>query len=94
MARLDPHSFCDSDQPRIRRLDLALDVDFRRTVVTGRVTLDLGGSAAGPLDLDTKGLIIRGVTTGDGAGVRFSVGEEEPIVGRRLRLELPSPTRA
>ena len=93
MTRLDPHSYCDSDQPRTRRLDLALDVDFTRQVLAGRVTLDLGGPSAGPFDLDTKGLSIRSARTDDGRAVPFLLGDEEPILGRRLRLDLPAGTR-
>ena len=41
MTRLDPHSYCDSDQPRTRRLDLALDVCSRVVVLGGgRVLAD------------------------------------------------------
>ena len=47
MARLDPHSYFDADQPRTRRLTIALDVDFTRQVLAGTVVLDLGGSAQG-----------------------------------------------
>ena len=86
MARLDPHSFYDSDQPRVRRLDLALDVDFARQILSGTAVLDLGAEAAGPLDLDTRGLTIHAVATGSGAAVPFTLGPEESILGRRLRL--------
>jgi len=92
MARPDPHSYLDADQPRVRALDLALDVDFARRVVAGRVTLDLGAPAAGALDLDTKGLQVRAVVAG-GAAVPFALADEEPILGRRLRLDLPDGTR-
>jgi aminopeptidase N len=93
MARLDPHSFYDSDQPRTRRLDLALDVDFARQVLSGTAVLDLGAEAAGPLDLDTRGLTIHAVATQSGAAVPFALGPEERILGRRLRLDLPPGTR-
>lgn len=93
MTRLDPHSYCDSDQPRIRRLDLALDVDFARQIIVGRATLDLGEPSSGPLDLDTKGLTIQSVRSDVARAVHFALGDEEPILGRRLRLELPPGTR-
>jgi len=94
MARLDPHSYFDADQPRTRRLALAFDVDFARRVVAGRVVLDLGGPAQGDLDLDTKGLRILSVRTGDGRTVPHALGAEEPILGQRLRLGLPAGTAA
>jgi leukotriene-A4 hydrolase len=92
MSRLDPHSFFDSDQPRTRQLSLDIAVDFGRRTVAGRVTLDLGGPSSGPLDLDTKGLAIESATTAAGAAIPYALGAEEPILGRRLRLELPPGT--
>jgi aminopeptidase N len=93
MSRLDPHSYFESDQPRTRRLLLEIGVDFERRRVRGRATLDLGASASGPLDLDTKGLVIASAATGSGAAVPFTLGAEEPILGRRLRLDLPPGTK-
>jgi aminopeptidase N len=93
MARLDPHSYFDADQPRTRHLDLDLTVDFERQCVAGQVTLVLGEAASGPLDLDTKGLTILSATADTGRAVPFELGEEEPILGSRLRLALPAGTR-
>jgi len=93
MARIDPHSYFDTDQPRVRHLDLAWNVDFEAHVLDGHVVLDLGDASAGPLDLDTKALTIRSIRTADGADVRYELGPEEEILGRRLRLSLPAGTR-
>jgi leukotriene-A4 hydrolase len=93
MARIDPHSFFDSDQPRVRHIDLEWRVDFDSHELDGHVVLDLGDASSGPLDLDTKGLTIRAVQNQAGTGVRYELGPEEEILGRRLRLVLPSGTR-
>jgi aminopeptidase N len=93
MANIDPHSFADDAQPRTRRVDLSLEVDFDRRRIAGGATLQLEGPSDGPLDLDTKGLTIASATTESGASVPYRLGEEEPILGRRLRLELPGGTR-
>jgi aminopeptidase N len=93
MSRIDPHSYADAAQPRVRHLDLDLDVDFDRRVLSGEAVLSLDGPGEGPLDLDTKGLAIRSVVTDGGAAVPFDLADEEPILGRRLRLSLPSGTR-
>ena len=92
MSRLDPHSFFDSDQPRTRHLALEIGVDFERQRVAGRVKLDLGGPSSGPLDLDTKGLVIAAAASGAGTPIPYALGSEEPILGRRLRLDLPPGT--
>jgi aminopeptidase N len=93
MARRDPHSHADSEQPRPRHLRLRLAVDFASREVSGEAALDLGAPSAGPLDLDTRSLEIREVRTGNGASLPFELGPEEPILGRRLRLLLPAGTR-
>jgi aminopeptidase N len=91
MARTDPHSYFDDAQPRTRHVEVAWRVDFARRLVEGRLTLHLEGGS-GPLDLDTKGLAIASVTAG-GTALPFALAEEEPVRGRRLRLELPAGAR-
>jgi len=93
MSRFDPHSFFDTDQPRTHHLTLEITVDFERQRVAGRVQLDLGGPSSGPLDLDTRGLAIAAAATGTGEPIPFALGAEDPILGRRLRLDLPPGTK-
>lgn len=98
MARLDPHSYCDSEQPEAEAFDLEARVDFAARVLSGRVTLRLRASSArargGPLDLDTRGLHIERVEGADGAALRFTLDAPDPILGARLRVELPPGTVA
>ncbi len=93
MALLDPHSYVDSDHPRTRRVRLALDVDFGRKVLSGTAVLELAAESSGTMDLDSKGLAIREVRNQSGTAVPFEIGDEDPILGRRLRLTLPAGTR-
>ena len=94
MSRVDPHSYYDDSQPRTRRWQLELRVDFAKQVLDGRVTLELEQPSGGVLDLDSKGLTIHEVRTQNGAAVPFEMGEEAEILGRRLRLQLPAGTAA
>jgi leukotriene A-4 hydrolase/aminopeptidase len=89
MARVDPHSYFDDAQPRTKSWRLRLRADFERKVLRGEATLLFKEAARGPLDLDTKGLSVEGAVTDTGAPVPFVLGPEEPILGRRLRLDLP-----
>jgi aminopeptidase N len=93
MSRPDPHSYADGAQPRVVHLDLDLAADFDRHVLSGTAVLTLGSPSEGTLDLDTKGLAIREARTEGGAAVPFSLADEDPILGRKLSLELPSGTR-
>ncbi len=92
MARVDPHSHFDDAQPRSRHWRLRLRADFARKVLAGTVELELDGEG-GTLDLDAKGQTIRAVSSG-GAAVPFALGPDEPVLGRRLRLELPRGARS
>ena len=88
MARLDPHSHTDLGQPHQKHLSWKAEVDFAGRTLRGTATLrfDRGGS---PVDLDSRGLVIESVTAVDGGPLRFELGSPEPILGERLRVELP-----
>ena len=93
MARLDPHSYCDSRQPRTKELRLRLRLDFQKKTLSGEASLGFEEDARGTLDLDSRDLTIHAVRTASGRPVPWHFGEEDPILGRRLRLEIPEPTR-
>jgi len=92
MARLDPHSYADSDQPRIHHLDWRAVVDFDTRILTAEVALSLADPADGLLDLDTRDLLIDAVETGDGQPVEWRLSPTAEILGSRLRLDLPDGT--
>lgn len=94
MAQPDPHSYFDDTQARTARWHLALNVDFSKKEVSGAVTLHFVAPAQGPLDLDTRGLSIEGVSTAGGQTVPWELLAEQPILGARLRLTLPEATGA
>ena len=92
MARIDPHSYCDSDQPEVSHFELRARVDFERRVLAGEATLLLAPSAArsagGPLDLDSRGLSVSAVSSGSGQALSFELGPSDDILGTRLRVML------
>jgi leukotriene A-4 hydrolase/aminopeptidase len=93
MTRIDPHSYFDDAQPRTQSWHLRLRVDFDRKVLEGEATLLFPAGASGVLDLDTKGLTIHRIhVTATLTKIPFELGEEDPILGRRLRLHLPPGT--
>ncbi|MBI4912517.1 MAG: M1 family metallopeptidase [Acidobacteria bacterium] len=94
MACPDPHSCFDDAQPRTASLNLDLVADFEGKVLRGSVTLHLAWPGEGPLDLDTRGLVIHRVTGGHGQDLPFELHPEESILGSRLRITLPADTAA
>ena len=90
MARLDPHSYADASQAQTEVVELSLRVDFAQRTLAGECALEFREKSAGPLDLDTRDLAIESVTTLVGAPLPFALQAAEPILGARLRIELPA----
>ena len=92
--RRDPHSYCDDTQPEIASLDWQVRVDFEARRLDGAVTLELTApaAAAGPIDLDTRELDVHRVHAGE-AALAWELAAPEPILGARLRVELPAGTQ-
>jgi aminopeptidase N len=89
MPRLDPHSYADSEQPQTSHLELSLRVDFAEQRLAGECALFFRAAGSGPLDLDTRELEIAEVASLAGEPLPFSLAPPEPILGARLRVELP-----
>src|SRR6267142_1721536 len=87
--RLDPHSYADTAQPQTRSIDLTLRADFDRRVLEGEIALYFRAPGSGPLDLDTRDLRIDAVTLLDGTPLPHDLFAPEPILGARLRIDLP-----
>ena len=69
MARLDPHSYADDQQPQTAHLELSLRVDFAETRLYGELNLHFAAPGQGTLDLDTRDLELEAVTSLQGARV-------------------------
>jgi aminopeptidase N len=71
-------------------MDLDLRVDFDAEQLTGRVVLSLARhDGSKPLQLDTRGLDIRGVTLVGGGELAYELGERRGVLGRSLVVNLP-----
>lgn len=94
MARIDPHSYFDTEQPQVQHVGLRWHVDFDTHRITGNATLVFAQPSSGRVDLDTRDLTIEAVRTRTGSAVPYVIGEAEPILGQRLQLDLPAGTTA
>ena len=93
MARLDPHSWADTDQPQAETLTWRARVDFATRTLSCQAGLRFTEpTAAGPVDLDTRDLRIRSVTDDRGRSLEFSLSAADPIPGARLRIDLLAGT--
>jgi len=89
----DPHSYAEPWDVAVTHLSLDLAPDFARRVLEGTAELSVDHrTGAGRLHLDTRGLDVRRVTLGDGAQTRFELGPEDPLLGRRLSIDVAPHT--
>ncbi|MEV6987069.1 M1 family metallopeptidase [Sphaerisporangium sp. NPDC051017] len=89
MTRPDPHSHLTDDQPRVRHIDWAVDVDFAayRLDCSARIHFDRPGPAQ--VTLDTRALDIASVRGPGGESVGFQLGEHDDVLGEPLTFTLP-----
>jgi leukotriene-A4 hydrolase len=92
MARTDPHSHADASQPAVTSFHWHAKVDFEARVLRCTATLRLSRAGEGPLDLDTRGLLLHAVTGAGGRALDFELGPEDAVLGQRLRVLLPPGT--
>jgi len=94
-ADRDPHSHADLQKFRVRHIDLDLNVDFSKEVLTGSATLQVEriDAAARELVLDTRDLIVRKVELLRGEKpieVSFKLGERDEVLGAPLAIAMPA----
>src|SRR5262245_8125425 len=94
MSRPDPHSYADDTQPSVTRLTWKARVDFGARRLACDAVLALDSPRGGPLDLDTRDLEIQSVEAPSGQAIPHTLNPPEPILGARLRVELPAGTAA
>ncbi len=91
---VDPFTYANYRQIRVRHLDLNLDVLFDEKVLDGVAVLDLDyvDSDATVLVLDANDLDIKSVeanANGEWSAAPFTLGPDDPIKGSALEIELP-----
>ena len=87
----DPHSYSRPHEIAVKSVDLDLNVDFDRKVISGAVTYELDNkTSSNTLYLDTKDLKIGSVTASPGnQSLEYTVGTPDPILGSPLSVQLP-----
>src|SRR4051812_31679140 len=90
--RLDPHSFADTEHPQATFFTWKARVDFASRTLHCEATLRFSAAGQGPLDLDTRDLSIDAIRDGGGEPLAYSLAPADPILGSRLRVELPAKT--
>ncbi|MBF0443285.1 MAG: M1 family peptidase, partial [Oligoflexales bacterium] len=94
MARIDPHSYFDSAQPKISHIKWQARIDFDSHTLDATALLTLEREGEGRLELDTRDLTITGIKSGSGAAINFQIEKPDAILGSRLTIDLPSGTKS
>ncbi len=94
MARRDPHSYTDDTHAQTERLDWKARVDFETRTLDCEALLTFRSPGSGSLDLDTRELDVRSVSTLEGRPLEYGLAPADPVLGARLRVELPPKTPA
>ena len=89
----DPHSFARPNEAVVKHLDLNLNVDFEKKILSGSATLDIElKNNATQIILDTRDLKIEKVILDDGTEAKFELGDEVKYLGRSLTINLKPKT--
>lgn len=87
----DIHSYARPDECRVTHIALDLTADFDARSLHGSATLTLERArGARELWLDTDGLEVRAIRSGDGDALPYTLEPRDPVLGRALRIELAS----
>ena len=89
MFTKDPHSFADPEKAVVNHLDLDLEANFNKNILSGSATISFKCLNADTLRLDTYDLIIKkieGLDSQNIAPLDFILGERDPILGTELLI--------
>ena len=87
---IDDHSYARPLEARVTQVDLDLTADFETRTLRGTASLTVETQAnAKQVVLDTKALDIEGVTDASGGPLKFTLGPNDPLLGRPLTVSLP-----
>jgi aminopeptidase N len=90
----DIHSYAQPLVARVTHIDLDLTADFTGQKMTGSAGLDIAAAPdATEVVLDSKGLVIHGVTDAKGAALPWTLGKVDPILGAPLTVQLNGARR-
>jgi leukotriene-A4 hydrolase len=86
----DVHSYARPAEARVTHVALDLTADFDTRELRGRAALDLDVAlGTTQVALDTRDLRVHAVTDDTGRPLHYSLGADDPVLGRALLVALP-----
>ena len=90
---MDEFTFARPLEARVTHVALDLDLDFEGARVEGTATLDVqAAEGASEIVLDSDGLVIGGITDGNGNELEYTIGESDPDKGEPITVQLGEMT--
>jgi len=90
---MDEFTYARPLEARVTHVALDLDLDFEGARVEGTATLDVQSAEdATEIVLDSDGLIIGGITDGNGNDLDYTIGESDPDKGEPITVQLGEMT--
>ncbi|NQY66156.1 MAG: M1 family metallopeptidase [Flavobacteriales bacterium] len=89
----DPHSFSNPNEAVVKHLDLSINLDFERKVVSGVANYQIENFGGSEIILDILGLEIHSVYTGEEDKVKYKI-EEGDENGNMLIIPITSSTKS
>ncbi len=87
----DVHSYAKPEEAVLTHIDLDLEVDFQKKIISGEAKITFNAKDdIGHLILDARGLIIRSIWSDNGDELNYTMGEEDPILGSELKIDIDS----
>src|SRR5688572_6707041 len=91
----DPHSFTQPLEARVTHLNWNAFVDFKTHRIRAQASWQIQAEeGAREIVLDTRSLVIAKVTVNGGWPTVFRMGEEDPLLGQALVIEIKGDTRS
>lgn len=90
----DPHSFSKPSEAQVKHLDLNLQVDFDKKLLSGKASWTISNlSGADSIVFDTRGLEIKRVSLSDSTkDAEYSLGTEDKLLGKALKVKIDKNT--
>lgn len=89
----EPHSYAQPNKAAIRHLDLDIDIDFSKKIITGIASYQIDNNNANEIILDSKFLNIKNVKA-DGIDTKFTLGDFDEQLGQALTISIKETTRS
>lgn len=89
----EPHSYAQPNKAAIRHLDLDINLNFQKKIITGVASYQIDNNKATEIILDSKFLNIKKVMA-DGADAKFMLSDFDEQLGQALTIKINETTKS